>query len=133
MSGLLPDDAIEQFVRSLFSPFGDIASIKLYRNQWGKSKGDALITLGTERDAKSAIKALNGKEVRPGVPITASNADFKKSIPATAPKPATVSIFGATVPIHQAGFPMMNRQQDLASKSAAIAKEVEALKAMLGK
>jgi len=135
VSGLLPEDANEDFVRSLFSPFGEVVSVKLYRNQWGKPKGDSLVSLGSDGDAKSAVKALNGKEVRPGVPITASSADFNKK-PAAAPKPAAVApvaapmvnMFGNTVQ-----FAMPNRQMDLASKSAAIAKEVEALKAMLGK
>eukprot|EP00658_Telonema_sp_P-2_P047460 TRINITY_DN36102_c0_g1_i4.p1 TRINITY_DN36102_c0_g1~~TRINITY_DN36102_c0_g1_i4.p1 ORF type:complete len:357 (-),score=83.75 TRINITY_DN36102_c0_g1_i4:175-1245(-) len=80
ISGLLPDDATEKFLRSLFSPFGEILHVKLYKNQWGKSKGDALVNLSTEADARSAIKKLNGKEVRPGVPLTASSAEFNLSL-----------------------------------------------------
>ena len=69
------------------------------------------------------------------MPISASGADFnKKKEPEKKTGPPTVNLFGATIPIMAGGFnPMLNRQADLANKSAAIAKEVEALKAMLGK
>jgi len=139
VSGLLPEDANEEFVRSLFSPFGDVTNVKLYRNQWGKPKGDALVSLGSNGEGRAAIKALNGKEVRPGVPITASGADFNKPKAKAATAPAApiaaaapVNMFG-NVALPNLAFAMPNRQMDLASKSAAIAKEVEALKAMLGK
>merc|ERR1711957_357277 len=139
VSGLLPEDANEEFVRSLFSTFGDVTNVKLYRNQWGKPKGDALVSLGSNGEGRAAIKALNGKEVRPGVPITASGADFNKPKAKAATAPAApiaaaapVNMFG-NVALPNLAFAMPNRQMDLASKSAAIAKEVEALKAMLGK
>ena len=78
-------------------------------------------------------------QVRPGVPITASGADFNKPKAKAATAPAApiaaaapVNMFG-NVALPNLAFAMPNRQMDLASKSAAIAKEVEALKAMLGK
>ena len=60
---MLPDDATEEFIRELFRPFGAPSSVKVYTNQWGKPKGDALVALDDATSAKSAIKALNGKEV----------------------------------------------------------------------
>ena len=73
--------------------------------------------------------------MRAGVPISASSAEFsKKKEPEKKTGPPTVNMFGAQIPLMAGGFnPMLNRQADLANKSAAIAKEVEALKAMLGK
>ena len=60
---MVPDDATEAFLGELFRPFGTPSSIKVYKNQWGKPKGDALVALDDAAAAKSAIKALNGKEV----------------------------------------------------------------------
>jgi HIV Tat-specific factor 1 len=52
--------------------------IKLYTDELGKPKGDALITYYRPDSVALAFTLLDGVEIRPGYPIKISKADFSK-------------------------------------------------------
>ena len=67
MAGLV--DALgsigELEIRQWFSPFGDIDSIELPKDQLtGKNKGHAIIEYHRHRDAKNAVKEMNGFDMQ---------------------------------------------------------------------
>jgi len=49
-------NATEQDIRTLFSDYGEVISVKIKR-----SKGFGFVEMGTENDSKKAISGLNGK------------------------------------------------------------------------
>jgi cold-inducible RNA-binding protein len=49
-------NATEQDIRSLFSDYGEVISVKIKR-----SKGFGFVEMGEENDSKKAISGLNGK------------------------------------------------------------------------
>ena len=58
--GRLPYVLEKADVHHIFEPFGEILDIKLFRDSTtGKSKGAASVIFRLERDAASAIAALN--------------------------------------------------------------------------
>jgi RNA recognition motif-containing protein len=61
--GNLPFNASEKELRDLFSPYGDIASVRLVTDkETGRSRGFGFIEMA-ESGAASAIEALNGKDL----------------------------------------------------------------------
>ena len=51
-------------LESLFSPFGEVRSAQVVMDRdTGRSKGFGFVEMGNEQSSKSAIDALNGKDV----------------------------------------------------------------------
>ncbi|XP_054570487.1 LOW QUALITY PROTEIN: polyadenylate-binding protein 1-like [Eptesicus fuscus] len=61
----------------VFSKFGSISSVKVMTDDTGKSKGFGFIRFECHADAKKAVEALNGKELR-GKKMYVSRAQKKK-------------------------------------------------------
>ena len=67
-AGNLPDDSTEKEITELFSAHGKVRSIKLMQDVFsGKCKGFGFIEM-EGHEARAAIAALNGKELR-GKPL----------------------------------------------------------------
>jgi RNA recognition motif-containing protein len=61
--GNLPFTATEDEVRGLFSPFGDVTSVKLVTDrETGRPRGFAFVEMG-DTDGDNAIKALEGHQM----------------------------------------------------------------------
>jgi RNA recognition motif-containing protein len=61
--GNLPFTATEDEVRGLFSPFGDVQSVKIVTDrETGRPRGFAFVDMG-DADADTAIKALEGHQM----------------------------------------------------------------------
>jgi RNA recognition motif-containing protein len=61
--GNLPRTATEESVRSLFSQFGDVSSVKLIKDKFtGSPKGFGFIEMSSSNEANAAISSLNGQE-----------------------------------------------------------------------
>lgn len=54
----------ELLLKEIFSPFGEIVSIKVVRNARGDSKGYGFVQFAEEEVAEWAISSLNGKELK---------------------------------------------------------------------
>jgi RNA-binding protein 39 len=55
----------ESEVRGWFNPFGDIENIELPKDTiTGKNRGHAIVHFRRHRDAKDAVKEMNGFEVK---------------------------------------------------------------------
>ncbi len=62
--GNLSYDTTEDTLRSLFTEFGQVESVRLITDRYtGRSKGFAFVEMSTEEAAQEAIGALNGKQV----------------------------------------------------------------------
>lgn len=58
------NNVAESEIRQWFNPFGDIDSIELPKDHiTGKNKGHAIIEFKRHRDAKDAVKEMNGFDV----------------------------------------------------------------------
>jgi RNA recognition motif-containing protein len=61
--GNISYNATEEELRELFSEYGEIASLKIMKDQFTeRSKGFGFIEMVDENDAKKAIATLNGKD-----------------------------------------------------------------------
>lgn len=61
--GNLPFSATEEEVSALFSPFGNVESVKIITDrETGRPRGFAFVDMGDD-DADNAIKALEGHEM----------------------------------------------------------------------
>jgi RNA recognition motif-containing protein len=61
--GNIPYNASEEDLRELFSPYGEIVSLKIIQDQYtGRSKGFGFVEMAEEKDARKAIEELNGKD-----------------------------------------------------------------------
>lgn len=61
--GNLPFTATEEEVSALFSPFGNVESVKIITDrETGRPRGFAFVDMG-DADADNAIKALEGHEM----------------------------------------------------------------------
>jgi translation initiation factor 3 subunit G len=56
----LPEEADENDLRSLFSPFGNVVHVSIPRSSKRGYKGFAFVTLGTRESAERAIQGVNG-------------------------------------------------------------------------
>ena len=62
--GNLPYSVGENDLKTLFEPFGSIASAKVITDRdTGRSKGFAFVEMGSDQEAQAAIAACSGKEV----------------------------------------------------------------------
>ena len=63
--GRLPYEISEEELSKAFSEHGKIDSIHIAKDRdSGKSKGFAIVTFPSKDDAKAAIKAMNGSEIK---------------------------------------------------------------------
>lgn len=61
--GNLPFSATEDDVRQLFSPFGEVLSVKLINDRdTGRPRGFGFVGMGDD-EAEAAISAINGSEM----------------------------------------------------------------------
>ena len=61
--GNLSRTATEESLRSLFSQFGDVSSVKLIKDKFtGSPKGFGFIEMNNSNEATAAIAELNGQE-----------------------------------------------------------------------
>ena len=61
--GNLSRSASEEKLRSLFSQFGDVSSVKLIKDKFtGNPKGFAFIEMNNSNEATAAIAELNGQD-----------------------------------------------------------------------
>jgi RNA recognition motif-containing protein len=52
---------IEADLQRLFTPYGEINTVQIVRDQWNnRSKGRAIIEMPVEKEAQKAILSLNG-------------------------------------------------------------------------
>jgi len=61
--GNLSPEATDSDLRTVFSPFGEIGSIKVARNRAGRRRGYAYVELEDEA-AAAAVEALRGTELK---------------------------------------------------------------------
>lgn len=73
--GGLPYKFTEGQLLDLFVPFGRIISLKIIRNQWGKSRGIGYIEFDVDTSAIDAKKALHNHHVTPERTIIVDYAD----------------------------------------------------------
>jgi len=72
--GNLSYDTTENELRELFAPHGTVESVNLITdNATGRSKGFGFVAFPNDEEAKAAIAALNGKDLR-GRTITVNEA-----------------------------------------------------------
>jgi RNA recognition motif-containing protein len=62
--GNLNYSSVEESVRTLFEPYGEVNSVKVITSpETGRSRGFAFVEMPDDAEAKAAIKALDGKEL----------------------------------------------------------------------
>ena len=62
--GNLSYDTTEDTLRTLFTEYGQIESVRLISDRYtGRSRGFAFVEMSTEQAAQEAISGLNGKQV----------------------------------------------------------------------
>jgi RNA recognition motif-containing protein len=63
--GNLSFDVNEEDLRKAFEEFGKIASVNLIKDKYsGQSRGFGFVEMSDKADAQSAVKGLNGKELK---------------------------------------------------------------------
>lgn len=63
--GNLPWDVTEDDLRTAFSPFGEITSINVIKDNFsGRSKGFGFVEMASKTEGQAAIDSLNGKELK---------------------------------------------------------------------
>ncbi|CCI48226.1 hypothetical protein ABG067_002108 [Albugo candida] len=77
VTGLTTYVACKQ-LEGLCAKIGRVKRIKFYKCERGRLKGDALVTFLSHSVMEKAIEKLDHFEIKPGVVITASAADFAK-------------------------------------------------------
>ena len=63
--GNLSFDVNEEDLRKAFEEFGKIASVNLIKDKYsGQSRGFGFVEMSDKAEAQSAVKSLNGKELK---------------------------------------------------------------------
>ncbi|MEC8557001.1 MAG: RNA-binding protein [Planctomycetota bacterium] len=84
--GNLSFRASEEDVRNAFSEYGEVSSVNIIMDrETGRSRGFAFVEMPTEEDAKSAIDALNGREIA-GRAVTVNEARPRQERPRGNPR-----------------------------------------------
>lgn len=77
-AGSLPFSLEESELKDLFEEYGDVASVKIITDKFtGRSKGFGFIEMPDDEQAKAAIEALNGKDVK-GRTIVVNKSEERK-------------------------------------------------------
>jgi HIV Tat-specific factor 1 len=82
----LPNDIEAEELKELFLKAGALRldphtgeeRIKIYMDEQGKPKGDALVCYAKEESVQLAYTLLDGREIRPGFPIRLEKAEFQQ-------------------------------------------------------
>ncbi len=62
--GNLSSDVKDETIREAFESFGQVTSARVIRDKYsGESRGFGFVEMGTQSQAQTAIKSLNGKEL----------------------------------------------------------------------
>ncbi len=62
--GNLANSTTEEQLRSLFSQYGEVKSVKIIKDKFsGEARGFAFVEMGTADEGQAAINGLNGTEV----------------------------------------------------------------------
>jgi RNA recognition motif-containing protein len=62
--GNIPKTTNEETIRSLFTPHGDVAEVKLIRDHFsGELRGFGFIEMPSKEEAQNAIKGVDGTEL----------------------------------------------------------------------
>ena len=81
--GNLPSTATQRGLQGLFSPHGNVAEIHLpVERESGRPCGFAIVTMATPQGARTAISALNGKEVEAHVLTVTEHINARRAPPA---------------------------------------------------
>jgi RNA recognition motif-containing protein len=81
--GNLAITATEKDLQSLLSPHGNVAEVHLTtERESGRSCGFAIVTMATPQGARTAISALNGKEVDARVLTVSEHVTARRAPPA---------------------------------------------------
>jgi RNA recognition motif-containing protein len=84
--GNLPHGVNEDELRSLFTEFGEVASVNIIKDRFsGQSKGFGFVEMPNNSEADKAIKALNGTQLK-GRDIKVNQAKPKSERPARRPR-----------------------------------------------
>jgi cold-inducible RNA-binding protein len=63
--GNLPYEVTEDDLRSAFQPFGQVDTVNIIKDRYtGRSKGFGFVEMPSEAEARAAIGALNGHELK---------------------------------------------------------------------
>ncbi len=63
--GNLPFDCTEEEIRGAFSPYGEVASVRMLTDRIsGRFRGIAYVVMNGDAEAASAIENLNGKDLK---------------------------------------------------------------------
>ena len=63
--GNLSSDVGEDDLRQAFEAFGEVTSVSVIKDKFsGESRGFGFVEMSSKDEAKSAIEALNGKELK---------------------------------------------------------------------
>ena len=85
--GNLATTVTEKDVQGLFSPHGNVAEVHLTtERESGRACGFAFVTMATPQGARTAISALNGKEMEGRVLTVAEHVTAKRAPPAAGQK-----------------------------------------------
>lgn len=77
--GNLTYEVEESAIKELFAPHGNVSGVKLLTDrETGRSRGIAFVTMDDFKEAKAAIKALDGEEFS-GRPIKVNQARERES------------------------------------------------------
>lgn len=78
--GMIPKTATEEFIRTIFDPFGEIREVHIIRDQDGNNKGCAFLKFTERQSAMSAIESVHQQYVvEPGGrPLIVKFADNKR-------------------------------------------------------
>ncbi len=61
--GNLPYQADEASLKNVFEAIGEVMSVRIIKDETGRSKGFGFIEMTTDEDAEKAINSLNGTEL----------------------------------------------------------------------
>ncbi len=77
--GNLALNVTEEDLKKFFEPFGTVESVKIIKDKFsGESRGFGFVEMPAGAEAQSAIKGLNGKELK-GLMIKANEAQPQKN------------------------------------------------------
>jgi RNA recognition motif-containing protein len=63
--GNLPYKITESDIQDLFSPFGEVTSVKIIKDNYsGQSKGFGFVEMANNNEGQAAMKELNGTSVQ---------------------------------------------------------------------
>jgi RNA recognition motif-containing protein len=62
--GNLADEVTEDDLRKAFEDFGQVTTVSIVKDSFGESRGFGFVEMPAKTEAQSAIKGLNGQELK---------------------------------------------------------------------